>query len=213
MLPGLALRYLVWFSLVLASAGAAPAVAQRATTQQDPDWPCNQVLVPRIASAQVWTGPPVEPVARAWRDDPAVRELALELAARRTPLEAAQERIAEFAAGLEPERKDESLTALFAGVLERINRDRASLIAGIKRFTAKQRGLSEQIQQANARLRELETDTAEEQAQQAALLEERNWATRIFDERESSLTYLCEQPVLLERRAFALARDIAAELE
>jgi len=213
MLPGLALRYLVWFSLALASAGAAPAVAQRATTQQDPDWPCNQVLVPRIASAQVWTGPPVEPVARAWRDDPAVRELALELAARRTPLEAAQERIAEFAAGLEPERKDESLTALFAGVLERINRDRASLIAGIKRFTAKQRGLSEQIQQANARLRELETDTAEEQAQQAALLEERNWATRIFDERESSLTYLCEQPVLLERRAFALARDIAAELE
>jgi len=213
MRPGLALRYLVWFSLVLASAGAAPAVAQRATTQQDPDWPCNQVLVPRIASAQVWTGPPVEPVARAWRDDPAVRELALELAARRTPLEAAQERIAEFAAGLEPERKDERLTALFAGVLETINSDRASLIAGIKRFTAKQRGLSEQIQQANARLRELDTDTAEKQAQQAALLEERNWATRIFDERESSLTYLCEQPVLLERRAFALARDIAAELE
>ena len=169
--------------------------------------------MPRIASAQIWTGPPVEPVAQAWRKDPAVRELALELAARRTPLEMARERIAAFALGLEPERKDERLTALFAGVLETINRDRASLIAGIKRFTVKQRRLSAQIQQANARLRELETDTAEEQAQQAALLEERNWAIRIFDERESSLTYLCEQPVLLERRAFALARDIAAELE
>ena len=212
MLDAIPLRCLAWLSLALAGAGAAPALAQPATTQQDPDWPCIQVLVPRIASAQIWTGPPIEPVAQAWREDPAVRELALELAARRTPLEAAQERIAEFAAGLEPERKDERLTALFAGVLETINRDRASLIAGIKRFTAKQRGLSEQIQQANARLRELDTGTAEGQGQHAALMEERNWAIRIFDERESSLTYLCEQPVLLERRAFALARDIAAEL-
>jgi hypothetical protein len=209
MLHAIALRWLAWVSLALASAGAAPALAQPAGTQQDPDWPCIQVLVPQIASAQIWTGPPVEPVAQAWRKDPAVRELAPELAARRTPLEMARERIAAFAAGLEPERKDEKLTALFAGVLETINRDRASLIAGIKRFTGKQRGLSAQIQQANARLREVETGTAEEQA----LLEERNWAIRIFDERESSLTYLCEQPVLLERRAFALAREIAAELE
>ena len=212
MLRMLPLRCLAWLNLALASAAAAPAVAQPATTQQDPDWPCIQVLVPRIASAQIWTGPPIEAVAQAWREDPAVRELALELAARRTPLETAQERIAEFAAGLDPQRKDERLTALFAGVLETINRDRASLIAGIKRFTVKQRELSEQIQQANARLRELDTGTAEGQAQHAALLEERNWAIRIFDERESSLTYLCEQPVLLERRAFALARDIAAEL-
>ena len=31
---------------------------------------------------------------------------------------------------------------------------------------------------------------------------------RIFDEREKSMTYLCEQPVLLEQRAFALGRTI-----
>ena len=211
MLRAISLPYLAWLGLALAGAGGAPAAAQPASSQQDPEWPCIQVLVPEIASAQIWAGPPVETAGQAWQDDPAVRDLALELAARRTPLETAPERIAAFAAGLDPERKDEKLTALFAGVLATINRDRAALIAGIRRFAAKQRELGEQIQEASARLRELDA-SAEGQAQRAALLEERNWAIRIFDERESSLTYLCEQPVLLERRAFALARDIAAEL-
>ncbi len=39
------------------------------------------------------------------------------------------------------------------------------------------------------------------------------WDTRIFDEREQSLRYVCEAPVLLEQRLFALARAIMAHLE
>ena len=39
------------------------------------------------------------------------------------------------------------------------------------------------------------------------------WDTRIFDEREQSLTYVCESPVLLEQRLFALAREIMAQLD
>jgi hypothetical protein len=35
------------------------------------------------------------------------------------------------------------------------------------------------------------------------------WDTRIFRERSQSLTYVCETPVLLERRAFELARALA----
>src|SRR3546814_4158633 len=54
--------------------------------------------------------------------------------------------------------------------------------------------------------------TVEQNAGAAAanddLTEQLNWSIRIFDEREKSMTYLCEQPVLLEQRAFALGRTI-----
>ena len=46
-----------------------------------------------------------------------------------------------------------------------------------------------------------------------ALLAEQGWDIRVFEDRRSSLGYLCEQPVLLEQRAFALARTIAGHLE
>ena len=42
---------------------------------------------------------------------------------------------------------------------------------------------------------------------------ERDWDIRIFEDRRQSLVYLCEQPVLLEQRAFALARAIASHME
>ena len=38
------------------------------------------------------------------------------------------------------------------------------------------------------------------------------WDTRIYQDRQKSLTYVCESPVILEQRAFAVARMIAAEL-
>jgi hypothetical protein len=213
-MPGaLRLPCLAWLGLTLAAAAGAPAAAQPAPAQQDPDWPCIQVLVPKIAPGQIWTGPPIEATAEAWRENPAIGELAAEIAARRTPLEEAQERVTDFASQLPPERRNEALTQLFAGALETINRDRASLISGIKRFARQQRSLSESIAATNAALRELPEDGGSEAAARRQELQQRRaWEMRIFDEREGSLTYLCEQPVLLERRAFALARHIAGLL-
>ena len=42
---------------------------------------------------------------------------------------------------------------------------------------------------------------------------QRDWDMRIYGDRRSSLSYLCEQPVLLEKRAFVVAKAIAAHLE
>lgn len=38
------------------------------------------------------------------------------------------------------------------------------------------------------------------------------WDTRIYEERERSLTYVCEVPVLFEQRAFAISRIIQGKL-
>ncbi|HEY9539879.1 MAG TPA: hypothetical protein VIS03_19955 [Kiloniellaceae bacterium] len=179
-----------------------PAAARAAASSQDPDWPCIQRLVPRIVAAQVWAGP--EPDAAAWNDDREIARLGARLAARRTPIEETEKLVEAFAEAQPKQALNAKLTALFGRTLEVINRDRASIIAGIKRFSVRQRELAERIREARA--------TVEQNAGAAAanddLTEQLNWSIRIFDEREKSMTYLCEQPVLLEQRAFALGRTI-----
>lgn len=200
----------IWRSptLLLAAllvAASPPAVA---ATGEDPDWPCVQRLVPEIAPGMIWAGPPLDSVEA--ESNPTIDELAGELAARRVPLEEAEAQVEDFANTLADKHKDEQLTRLFARTLEIINSDRSSIIEGIKKYARGQRALAETINEKNERLIELPKDQVLERE---ALIAERDWDVRIYDDRARSLTYLCEQPVLLEQRAFALARALAGHLE
>ena len=133
-----------------------------------------------------------------------------ELAARRVPLEQAAAQVEQFARGLAAERKNEQLTRLFARTLEIINRDRSSIVQGIKKYARGQRALADRITARNEQLIGLAAGQALERD---ALLAERDWELRIYEDRRAAQGYLCEQPVLLEQRAFALARAIAGHLE
>lgn len=176
---------------------------------EDPDWPCIQRLVPEIAAGMIWAGPPLDSVDDGV-DDRAIEELAAELAARRVPLDDATARIEAFANALSDAERNARLTRLFARTLAIINRDRSSIIQGIRKYARGQRALAEKITAQNERLGELETTQVLERD---ALIAERDWDLRIYDDRQRALTYLCEQPVLLEQRAFALARAIAGHLQ
>jgi hypothetical protein len=201
---------IVWRSIGLAFAVLCLALGVRpaAAAGEDPDWPCVQRLVPEIAPAVVWAGPPLDSVDGG--SSPAIDQLATELAARRIPLAEAEAQVEAFATTLAADQKDGQLTRLFARTLEIINRDRTSIIEGIKKYARGERALAETITEKNDRLRELPTDQVLERD---ALIAERDWDIRIYDDRRSALPYLCEQPVLLEQRAFALGRAIAAHLE
>ena len=39
------------------------------------------------------------------------------------------------------------------------------------------------------------------------------WDTRIYQDRNKSLTYVCESPVIIEKRAFAIGKVIQAAME
>src|SRR3546814_13897031 len=71
-----------------------PAAA-RAAASADPDWPCIQRLVPRIAAAQVWGGP--EPKPADWQGDLEVNRLASRLAVRATPIAETEALVEAFA--------------------------------------------------------------------------------------------------------------------
>lgn len=190
--------------------------AARAADPTDPEWPCIQRKVPHLSIGQMWAAPPIDDAAlNGWRDQPEVKALAPALAVRRTEMTEAESLIDAFAekAG---DAKAERLSILFAGVFSLIDRERSSIIAGIGRYAKKQSELSERIE---ARRAELETLRAAENPDNDALdkidelQDALDWDTRIYKDRTQSLRYVCETPVILEKRAFALARAMQAHLD
>jgi hypothetical protein len=183
------------------------SVAQPSAGHQDPDWPCRQILVGRLSLAAVWSGPPIEGVA--WRNDPAVADLVAKLAPRRRPLEDAEHLIDDFARS-QGENKTKKLVAVFAGLFDTLDQERAQVIEGLLRFGAKQRELAAKIRVENASPKESAPKSPKDAGTKARDLE---WDLRVFDERRQSLAFVCETPTLIEQRLFALARVIQRNLE
>ena len=186
-------------------AAAQPAAAFQPT----PDWPCIQVLQPHLSLGQVWSGPVPDDATTARSRDPAIAALAARVEQRRMPMEQAEAEIAAFA----ETASDADLTALMVAIFRRIEPERSALIDGIARYGARQVDLARMIEDRRARMAELSAAATPDfdaiDAEEKAL----DWDERIFTDRQRSLTYVCETPVILEQRAFALGRAIAGHLD
>ena len=200
-------RLVIAAVLALAAPGAALAADPRY-----PDWPCAQIKVPEISIAAVWAGPPIDDVGSAWEDDPAIRDLVAQLAARRTPLADAEKRISEVVTGSAAERQQKA-KLIFAGLFRTLNQERGEVMNGIERFTRKQKEFADQVRATIFELRELQDAPGQDEAKIDELGSRIEWQTRIFEERQKTIGYVCEVPVLIEQRLFALARAIAQSLE
>jgi chromosome segregation ATPase len=190
----------------------ASAAAQAPRGREQGDWPCRQAKVGTIALASVWTGSPVDPAAQDWRSDPELSALVTRVSERRTPLEEAQSAIRDYAKGLRQEQKTAKLTMLIAGIFERLNGERDSVIAGLERYGHKQRDMAERVKSEIEALNAAQSEAAADQQRVADLSNRVQWDTRVFEDRRRALTYVCETPVLIEQRLGALARTIAAEM-
>ena len=197
---------------VAVSASGKPAWADAANA----DWPCIQRKVPALSAGMMWGGPPMGEGIADWRGDPRISRLVERYSVRRTSIEEAIRDIETFAAGLSDGEKVDKLTLVFTGLLEKANAERQDILDGIERFTRKQRKLADNILVKRQELEKVllianPTDADEEKRR--SLEEQLNWQTRIHEDRERSLTYVCEIPVLLEQRLFALARELASRIE
>jgi hypothetical protein len=193
--------------LDLALRGAAMAADPRF-----PDWPCVQIKVPEISIAAVWSGPSIDDVGNAWEEVPIIRDLVARLAARRTPLDEAQNAISNFIIGNAAERGQKA-KLIFAGLFATLNAERGQVMNGIERFSRQQTAFADRIRREIAGLRELQDAPAHGQAKLDELANRIDWDTRIFEERRKTIGYACEVPVLIEQRLFALARTIQQSME
>lgn len=192
-------------ALLISLAVAAPALA---AGPPDPDWPCIQRRQPQLSLAQVWGGPPPDPAALELAKTPEIQRVAQAIALRRMPVPEAEAVIAAFA-----ETQDATgLVALFAATLDQINETRDRVMAGITRYAHNQEALDGRIEELRHEFLALEAAEDKDFDRMDAVETELDWSTRIFQDRQQSLTYVCETPVILEQRAFALGRAVAGHL-
>jgi hypothetical protein len=177
-----------------------------------PDWPCVQVRVPELSAAAVWSGPAIGEAEKAWRADPQVADLVVQLAARRVPLEEAEKQAAAFVDQGGDDRKEKA-SLLFAGLFDTLNQERRDVINGLERLTRRQREFARTIEADAAKLRELQAQPNPDQHEIQQLTDQVSWGTRIFEERRRTVRYVCEVPVLIEKRLFVLARSIQRALD
>ncbi len=186
--------------------------AAHAADPRYPDWPCNQIKVPELSVAAMWAGPPIDDVADAWQRDPTVRDLVERLAARRTPMEDARKAIADYITGSDKERQQKA-KLLFAGLFATLNHERSEVMDGIERFTRRQKEFADQIRAEAEEARELQNGPDHDQGKVDQMANELDWQTRIYDQRRQTISYVCEVPVTIEQRLFALARAIQEAME
>lgn len=179
-----------------------------ATTQalaadfSDPTWPCIQRKVERLSLGLMWA----EPKENITLTDPqkaAVKELASALSLQRVDMENASQMVSDFVQAHGTER--DLMQAVFAEVFDTISKRRTRIINGIGNVSTGQIALAERIDAARSEMDRLMDADEPDYDKVDALEEQLDWDDRIYRERQQSVSYLCESPVLLEKRLFALA--------
>ena len=177
-----------------------------------PDWPCTQAKVPEISLAAVWAGPPLDDIKDKWKDNAKVSALVPKLAARRTPLDDAQKAIAEFLASSAADKATAG-KLLFAGLFDTLNAQRSSVLSGLERITRKQRDAADKIRADALAMQALQGASSPDQTRIEELGNQLVWQTRIFEERQRVVKFVCEVPTAIDQRLFALSRVIQQEME
>jgi hypothetical protein len=197
--------------LVTAALGTAVFVgtllANAAPWSQDPDWPCQQLLVAKLAAAAYWNGPPLDGIGD-WHTDPAVAELVQRLAPRRVSTAEGLAAIAAFARAL-PGDRPRRLGLIFLGLLEESDRERAGLIEELKEIGRRQRELAGLVSRLAAGLNAIPPDaTGEAAARRTDLQQRHDFTARNFEEIQRTIRYACETPIELDARLGAWARAL-----
>ena len=199
-------------ALCVLFAVAGPADRSFAADPRYPNWPCAQAKVPEISLAAVWDGPALDDAASKWKDNAKVGALVPRLAARRTPLDEAEKIIADFLAD-SAVQKNETGKLLFAGLFDTLNAQRSAVMGGLERVTRKQREAADKIHADTLALQALQDTPTPDQAKIDELGNQLVWGTRIFEDRQRVIKFVCEVPTAIEQRLFALGRVIQQELE
>lgn len=195
-------------SLGLAVTTNAPLSFAR--DEATPNWPCVQRKVDNLTPGQVWDGPSIEGVKGWWSDKPTMELIDL-LAARRTSKEDAENAIKAFAAAQPDNKRDAALTLVFAGLFDKVNSTRRGIMNGIERYFKAQEKRALKIEKMGSELNKLEPaeDASEEEKKKYNKAKtDYDWASRIFQERQSNMPLACEVPVLIDQHLFQVAQLI-----
>lgn len=204
------MKYRIAIALCLALTTTTLDLAHAADPRY-PNWPCAQAKVPEISLAAVWAGPPLDDISGKWKEDATVGSLVSRLAARRTSLDESQKAVADYLKNAAD--KTASGKLLFSGLFDTLNGQRSQVMNGLERITSKQREAADKIRADTLALQALQGEASRDQAKVDELGNQLVWQTRIFEDRQRVIKFVCEVPTAIDQRLFALGRMIQQEIE
>ena len=189
---------------------ALVAAPLQAADFSDPTWPCVQRKVENLSIGLMWTHPlPDAPVS-----DPGTRReidtLAAKLALRRLEVEALRPEIEAFA--VRHDGSPEILSRVFADVFDTLATRRGKVVSGIEDFSLGQIELSDRIEAAHTEMARLMDAEEPDYDRIDALEEQLDWDQLIYSDRQSTITYLCETPTLIEQRLYSLSQILRQQI-
>jgi hypothetical protein len=194
--------------MTLGLAVAATVNARSAPPRaEDPDWPCQQRLVPKLTAAAYWSGPALDGLGD-WRAEPEIADLVRRLAPRRVATQEGLSEIAAFVRTMSTDRP-RRLALVFRGLLEETDRERAGLIEGLKEIGQRQHELADLVARLATELNGIPPDAGGEAAAKRVDLQQRHdFTARNFEEIQRTIRYACETPVELDARLGTWARAL-----
>ena len=188
---------------------ATPAIAAEFS---DPTWPCVQRKVEKLSLGLMWPLP-IDPDFTPEDDvvEQNIGELVEMLALRRIELDDAKPSVDAFA---ELHAGDATLLGqVFTEVFKRLSQRRTEIIEGIGSFSLGQIALAEKIDRTRLEINSLMEAEEPDFDRVDALEEQLDWDQTIYSDRQRSITYLCETPVLLEQRIYGVAQILQAAVQ
>lgn len=188
--------------------GGLAGIGVTAADFSDPTWPCIQRKVEGLSIALMWPYP-IEPVALDEDITAAAKDLTNRFVLRRIDVPEIAPHVAAFTErfGNDPAL----LGAVFEMTFDKLARQRRAIIKGIEEYSLKQIDLSDRIETTRTEMARLMDAENPDFDRVDALEVQLDWDERIYTDRQRSLTYVCETPVLLEQRLFAIAQMLAAQ--
>jgi hypothetical protein len=181
-------------------------IAAAAPRSEDPEWPCQQRLVPKLTAAAYWNGP--LDMRGNWQADPEIAELVHHLAPRRVTTEEGLAAITNFANAASEDRPHR-LALAFRGLLEETDRERAGLIEQLTQMGRRQRELADLVVRLADELDAVPPNASAEVAEKRVDLQQRHdFTARNFEEIQRTIRFACETPVELDARLGAWARAL-----
>jgi hypothetical protein len=182
-----------------------PALPGQAADFSDPTWPCVQRKVETLSLGLMWPFP-VDPASAP--EDPKTRteidDLASHLSLRRVDLDEVQPLVDAFAKAHAGD--PELLGLVFSRAFETLSERRTRIIGGIGDFSLSQIALAKKIDATRAEMDVIMAKSEPDYDRVDALEEQLDWDQIIYTDRQRSIQYICETPVLLERRLFGIAQ-------
>lgn len=178
-----------------------------AASFDDPTWPCQQRKVQELSLGLMWNHALPDGfdlnTRRALPEE--ARDLVALLSLRRVSLGEAEVAVNLFSENTEF-ADPQTMLLIFAEIFNTLGKTRRDVISGIEQYSLKQIALSERIESTRSEMRVIEETTNPDFDRIDHLEERLDWDERVFRDRTRSLTYVCETPVLIEKRLYAIAQ-------